>query len=248
MKKIFFFALIAFCIAGCGGPRDSYNDRLSLAESSFKAGDYAKAAAAYENIVNVEGVKNPYIYYNLSNACYRSGQMGKAVLNIERAWRLAPRDSDIRHNRNFLRNLAGQSHASFFAAASNAILGVCSLNEAAAAVLLLFAGFCILMSLYFLLRKKAFKAAAITAAVLFIPAAALSGFKIYSEMLVTKAVFIEEGAVRSGPGDINAELFTAGEGRVVRVLSQSGDWSSIQSDEGGASQYGWAESSKLEKI
>lgn len=242
---------MAFCAAGSacgGGALDSYNDRIALAESSFKAGAYAKAAAVYESIVRVDKVKNPYIYYNLSNAYYRKGESGRALLNIERAWRLAPGDKDIRYNLNFLKNITGQAESSFVGVLTYRISSICSLNCASVAVLALFILFCLTLSSYFILRKKIFKTAAIAAAILFLPAVFVLGVKAYNEITVTSAVFVEEGVVRSGPGDSNPELFTAGEGMIARVLSESENWSSIEVNTGGTRQYGWAESSKLEKI
>jgi hypothetical protein len=41
------------------------------------------------------------VYFNLGNACFRQDKIGQAILNYERARRLAPRDPDILANLKF---------------------------------------------------------------------------------------------------------------------------------------------------
>ena len=48
-----------------------------------------------------KGEESPEIYYNLGNAYFRDNQIGKAILNYNRALLLSPGDSDIRHNLRF---------------------------------------------------------------------------------------------------------------------------------------------------
>lgn len=59
--------------------------------------NYTRSAAAFEALV-AEGVHNPAIYYNLGNAYYRLGEVGRSVLNYRRAQRLAPGDTAIASN------------------------------------------------------------------------------------------------------------------------------------------------------
>ena len=59
--------------------------------------NYARSAAAFEALV-ADGVRNPAIYYNLGNAYYRLGDVGRSVLNYRRAERLDPGDAGITSN------------------------------------------------------------------------------------------------------------------------------------------------------
>jgi tetratricopeptide (TPR) repeat protein len=70
---------------------------MSTANQSYEAGQYAAAAAGYEAIVEF-GVRNSDVYYNLGNAYFKLGDLGRAILNYRRAYRLAPRDTDITTN------------------------------------------------------------------------------------------------------------------------------------------------------
>ena len=44
------------------------------------------------------------LYFNLGNALFKSGQIGRAIVNYRLAGQLAPRDPDIRANLRFARN------------------------------------------------------------------------------------------------------------------------------------------------
>ncbi len=87
-----------------------YDSTFTQATQAYEAGDFAKAAQLYEQIVN-EGVVDPALFYNLGNAWYRSGNLPQAIANYERALQLAPRFESARMNldkavRNTKRGLA----------------------------------------------------------------------------------------------------------------------------------------------
>jgi tetratricopeptide (TPR) repeat protein len=70
----------------------------------YEAGDFEEAAASYEEAVS-RGANVSDLYYNLGNAYYKAGLLGRAVLNYERALRLAPRNDDARANLGLVRSL-----------------------------------------------------------------------------------------------------------------------------------------------
>jgi tetratricopeptide (TPR) repeat protein len=67
------------------------------ANQRYREGRFQDARTSYEKIV-AAGYESPSLFYNLGNAWYKTGDIGRAVLNYERALRLAPGDEDIRHN------------------------------------------------------------------------------------------------------------------------------------------------------
>ena len=67
------------------------------ADSLYRLKDYQGAAAGYEAVIS-DGFASADLYYNLGNCYYRTGQMGLAILNYERALRLEPGMSDARQN------------------------------------------------------------------------------------------------------------------------------------------------------
>ena len=75
----------------------SSQESAPSADDLYRMDDYQGAIAAYEDIL-AEGKSSADLYYNLGNAYYRDGQLGKAILNYERALRLKPGMSDAKEN------------------------------------------------------------------------------------------------------------------------------------------------------
>jgi tetratricopeptide (TPR) repeat protein len=82
----------------------SLHDLFVRGNQLYEAGDFEEAAAVYEETV-ARGAVSPELYYNLGNAYYKSGNLGRAVLNYERALQLAPRDEDARANLGLVRTM-----------------------------------------------------------------------------------------------------------------------------------------------
>ncbi len=74
------------------------------ANAAYEAGNYAAAVDDYERAA-ASGVTAPDLFYNLGNAYFKQGDLGRAVLWFERARRLAPRDDDVRENLDLTRSL-----------------------------------------------------------------------------------------------------------------------------------------------
>jgi tetratricopeptide (TPR) repeat protein len=68
-----------------------------VANQRYETGNYDEAIAGYEDIIAM-GVRNSDVYYNLGNAYFKQGDMGRAILNYRRAQRLDPPDTDIAAN------------------------------------------------------------------------------------------------------------------------------------------------------
>ena len=67
------------------------------ANTAYVNGDYHAAAEIYEGIL-AQGLSSVKLYYNLANAYFKEGQLGKSILFYRRALRLAPGNDDIRYN------------------------------------------------------------------------------------------------------------------------------------------------------
>ena len=59
---------------------------------------YQKAILRLELIVRKGGVRNGKLYYNIGNAYFRMGDLGRAILYYRRAERLIPDDPNLRQN------------------------------------------------------------------------------------------------------------------------------------------------------
>src|SRR5947207_862891 len=82
---------------------DDVSTAFDQANKLFEEGKFTEAAVAYEKMLG-NGQASPALYFNLGNALFKAGQVGRAVLNYRLAGQLAPRDPDIRANLKFARS------------------------------------------------------------------------------------------------------------------------------------------------
>lgn len=86
--------LLAFCLLNAAEtPEALYKKAATL----YQANEFEQAAAAYEKILT-QNYKSAEVYYNLGNCYYKMNNIGRAILNYERALKLAPHDEDVIHN------------------------------------------------------------------------------------------------------------------------------------------------------
>ena len=71
------------------------------ADSAYTADNFVLAEALYLKALEVGG-SSTTLYYNLGNAYYRQGNLGKAIVNYERALKLDPTNADARANLEFV--------------------------------------------------------------------------------------------------------------------------------------------------
>lgn len=81
--------MTAICILLLSFGSDAYTDFQTRGDAAYRAGDFAGAARAYEELA-ASGVWNAEVYFNFANVCYHLGDKGGAVLNYERALGIDP--------------------------------------------------------------------------------------------------------------------------------------------------------------
>ena len=98
-KPLFFLFILFFSFTATGFSDD-------LAESFitgiryYRAQNYTSAISEFTKITD-SGIKNGKLFYNLANAYLKNGNLGKAVLWYERAYKLIPGDPDLQFNMEF---------------------------------------------------------------------------------------------------------------------------------------------------
>ena len=86
----------------------SAEDLWNSANAAYNEGNFEKAATEYEQIL-LQNLHSAALYYNLANAYFKQGELGKALLNYNRASRIAPSDEDIRHNQEYAEKMTKDS-------------------------------------------------------------------------------------------------------------------------------------------
>ena len=79
------------------------NNIFSKANRQYEDGNFNEAAGIYEQLIS-RGVISGNIYYNLGNAYYKTGRIGKALINYERAKKLIPDNEDLFANISFIKS------------------------------------------------------------------------------------------------------------------------------------------------
>lgn len=75
----------------------SLEQRMADAAARYEADDFAGATGIWESLAR-EGHEDSHLWYNLGNAYYQQGDLGRSILSYRRAQRLAPRDGQLHDN------------------------------------------------------------------------------------------------------------------------------------------------------
>lgn len=73
------------------------------ADSLYMCNEYHLAIKTYEDAINKFGASSD-MYYNLGNAYYKADNLGKAILNYERALKFDAGHDDAKYNLDFVNN------------------------------------------------------------------------------------------------------------------------------------------------
>jgi len=91
-------------MASASGVASAQQELFEQGNQRYQEGDWAGALASYQAVLDA-GFESADLHYNLGNAYFKSGRLGPAILEWERARRLAPSDQDIAANLELARSL-----------------------------------------------------------------------------------------------------------------------------------------------
>jgi len=80
-------------------------DAFLNANQEYAAGHFREAIALYESVAR-DGAMDATVFYNLANAYFRVDELGRAILNYERALALEPRHPEAAANLRLVRDKA----------------------------------------------------------------------------------------------------------------------------------------------
>ena len=217
--------------------RAALSDSLfDTANKLYEEGKCAEAAAAYESLVQSRRV-SAALYFNLGNAWFKSGQIGRAIAAYRQAEQITPRDPDLRANLQFARKQTPSPTLS--PSRWQRWLGRLTLNEwtvlAAVALWLWLLLLAILQwrpGLRLVLRTYVLSLAVLAALLCACAAAALCETRFTR----TAIVFTHEATVRYGPLAESPSAFTVHDGAELRVLDQKDEWLQVSA---GPRRTGW---------
>ncbi|HEY5297844.1 MAG TPA: tetratricopeptide repeat protein [Verrucomicrobiae bacterium] len=250
--------LLALGFAGNIFAADFTSD-FSTANKLYAEGKFSDAANLYEKIL-ASGKTSPNLLFNYGNAEFKSGNLGKAIAAFRRAELLAPRDSEIRANLNFVRNQVQDAtvRESFW----QNWLGNFSLNEWAVCAAILFWLTFILLAARQILVERASRpfdgqmkrtgrmpmplqsrGTLFTLILLTIFCIAILSVQAVNHFSKQTAVAISASTARSGPFDDAQNTFAVHDGAEFSVLDRHADWVQIAD---GTGKIGWLPTKQVE--
>ena len=224
------------------------------ANQCYMSGDFKCAAALYQRILDDNGLSSMQLYYNLGNSYFKSGHLGRAILNYERALRLSPSNRDVRHNLKLAQARTVDKIDEvprFFL--NNWVVFISNVMSESVWTFISFVcfGAALVLVLVFLLTKrlKFRKIGFYGALSLFVLFLLTTGFASVQHRLnshSTKAVVVSSSvAVKSSPELSGTDQFVLNEGTEVEVQTTLGNWYEIEIADG---KKGWVGAHSIEII
>ena len=235
-----FFLLCISQIAWAGENRDK-SDQFQSASSAYSRGDYKTAIEKFESLSRA-GVSAPLLY-NLANSYAQDGQSGRAILNYERALRLASGDSDIRGNLELLRTEQGlfQEEKSFV----QSFVTFLGLNQWIALATTAFVLFAVVLLLPVSLGLKRIPRFVVATACLLVTTGSVFAAAGSYQHWHDGVVVVDDARLRVSPFASAASIGTIQEGRVLHMGKEHGNYFLVE-DETGRS--GWLAADAFESI
>lgn len=254
MRKIYFVILVlSFLLAGSLPAQQNAQQLFHQGNQYFQKGDYQRAVQAYQKIL-AEGYESGELYYNLGDAYFKMGQLGKARLFYERAKRFMPDDEALNANLKLLqRRLVDkiQKPPKFFLTDWwENFLGLFSLGLLTYLVVIFFWLFLSAWSFHLYLKKQKHrergKGIVIVTLIIFILFSITLFDKISHVDKLNYGVILKPSVtVYSEPRKEATEIFIVHEGTEVEILRRNQGWLEIKLDDG---KTGWLLANTLEKV
>jgi hypothetical protein len=234
-----------------GIERQDYNTIFFRANNAYRDERYREAISEYESLIQ-SGLRGANILYNLGNAYLKIGNKGKALLYYERAFRLNPRDADIKSNLQFARTLVEgdtrEYSKNWYERIFLFLRGFLSVDEMVSVVSASYFLVIIALALSILFKpyKRIFYYAAIFSLVIFIVSLPSFIIGVYDQEFQEKAVIMAEKVdARFEPNDDATTHFKLHEGSVVKIARSQGQWYQVQRYDG---KTGWLKGEVFEII
>lgn len=225
----------------------------AMADSAYTAEEYNKAISLYEELLQQGNAAE--VYYNLGNAYYKAGNIAKALVNYERALRMAPNNNDYQANLAIVQAKIVDKYEAkpelFFITWAKGIVNLFSSNQWA--ILAMFMFTLTLGGLGVLIVSRNGKLRRIGLIIAFIgiiltPINMYSAYYQKSKYLNRDAAIVIEPSVivRSTPSESGTSLFVLHEGKRVVIKDNSmSSWKEIEIENG---EVGWIPLEAIEVI
>jgi tetratricopeptide (TPR) repeat protein len=229
MKRLLHAGMFCFVLCGLRAQGQIPAIAFDAANKLYEQGKFLEAAAAYQKLLS-SGQSSTAVYFNLGNAFFKAGQLGRAITVYHKAQQIAPRDSDLRANLQFALNQV--QGPTWTPGKWQQWLARLSVNEwswlAAGAFWVWFALLTIGQirpALKPALRNQVY-IFAIAIGVL----SACLGLALHLRFSPPGIVVTRDAVVRQAPIDEAQSAFTVHDGAEVQILDRKDDWLQVATD------------------
>lgn len=248
LKKIVIAILIVSSIVLADEPEKLFIEANQL----YHDGNFEAAIDKYESILKAD-YESGELYFNLANAYYKTGNVGKARVNYERALNWLEGDEAVKQNLDLLKlRLIDQIEEPprlFISIWWEALLNLFSTYTLGIIVLVLFWVVLISAAIFLYYRKRGrlkWKSVFVTMLIIWLFLLTIWLNKIYLFETEKYGVILASTiTVHAEPADNTTELFVLHEGTKVKVQRASGGWYEIRLADG---KTGWLDKDVIEII
>ncbi len=221
------------------------------ANTFYESGEFEKAVKTYNEIL-ARGFESKEVYYNMANTYMKMGRLGLAILNYERAMRIAPGDPDIRSNLEYANSLTEdfgiRPSKKWWVRKLEGITSSLSLERLALVMSILYFLCMALFSftiIYPLWRKRLIYIFVFFVAILLFASTSFGLRFRDAEWLKPAIVISQEEEGKFEPFEKSTTYFKVHEGSKVFVLKEKGSWIRIRRLDGKAA---WIKKNAVEII
>lgn len=249
-----FAALILLTAFGtCLLAQENASEKFQRAVEHYRAAEYGDAISLLQNLER-RGYDGYLLHYNLGNAYYKNGELGRSILHFEKALLYRPGDADVLHNLKVVRARTRDRLESvpllFFVRWWNTLKSSYTPETFFVASVILLWILAAFLFVFFGFRNILLRRIALVSGMLFGVLFVLS-VVLYSTRLEelnarrSAVVMPDEVTVRSTPDASGIESFKVHEGLKVHIMETRDAFYRIRLADG---KTGWISASALERI
>lgn len=256
MKRLLtvYIAVLTTFLAAIPSEAASYKalEAFDKANKAYNATNYTQAIRLYKTAEELTFTPAA-LYYNLGNAFYRSGRLGKAIASYRRALRLAPRDPDVMENLKIARSQTDDGiTVSEIPAPIRSFLFVyyyIGFDELVWTCGILMVLLCLTAAIHLYFPRRGVKALFFCIlCIMLITGTSSAAHWYFSHVRSSAVVIADEGTVRAGPRESYAEIFILHDGAEMRVLQKEKNWVKVQIQVENEVKRGWIQAQDIEII
>ena len=223
------------------------------AAKSYNNLQFADAIAQYEKIIS-SGYESYSLYYNLGNAYFRNNELAHAVLNYEKALKIAPNNENILHNIGVVNSKLVDKVETipelFYIRWWKQLLNLMDIETQSILNIVLFTFGLSLIAVYIAANNLAIRKISFWTGIAFlllfgVGSIAASQRNHYLTEHHEAIVFSQTVNIKSSPDENSKDIFVLHEGIKVTLLDVVADWQEIRIANGSV---GWIKTLDIKKI